>query len=87
MSYSSIRRTSIRYYWKKLHPPSTQAICLGIMFDTINRTISILPEKLQEIIALCNNWQHKTTCTKTNLQSLLGSLLYVSKCVKPARFF
>ena len=73
--------------WKKLHPPSTQAVCLGILFDTINRSISIPPDKLQEIIALCNNWQDKSTCTKANLQSLLGSLLYVSKCVKPARFF
>ena len=55
---------------KKLHPPSTQAICLGIMFDTINRTISIPLEKLQEIIALCNNWQNNTTCTKANLHLL-----------------
>ena len=73
--------------WKKLHPPSTQAVCLGIMFDTVHRTISIPPDKLQDIITLCNNWRNKTTCTKANLQSLLGSLLYVSKCVKPARFF
>ena len=73
--------------WKKLHPPSTQAVCLGILFDTVNRTISIPPEKLQEIITICNNWDNKMTCTKANLQSLLGSLLYVSKCVKPARFF
>ena len=73
--------------WKKLHPPNTQVVCLCIMFDTVNRTISCPPEKLQEIIALCNNWQNKSTCTKANLQSLLGSLLYVRKCVIPARFF
>ena len=23
---------------KKLHPPSTQAVCLGILFDTVTRT-------------------------------------------------
>ena len=57
------------------------------MFDTVHRTLSIPPDKLQDIIALCNNWRNKTTCTKANLQSLLGSLLYASKCVKPARFF
>ena len=51
-------------------------MCLGILFDTMNRTRSIPPEKLQEIITLCNN-----------MQSLLGSLLYVSKCVKPVTFF
>ena len=37
---------------KKLHPPSTQAVCLGIMFDTVNRTLSIPTEKLQEIIQI-----------------------------------
>ena len=72
---------------KKLHPPSTQAVCLGILFDTVTRTIAIPPEKLQEINQICKNWTTKTTCTKNNLQSLLGSLLYVSKCVKPARVF
>ena len=72
---------------KKLHPPSTQAVCLGILFDTVTRTISIPLEKLQKITHMCKSWTNKTTCTKNNLQSLLGSLLYVSKCVKPARVF
>ena len=34
---------------KKLCPPSTKVICLGIMFDTVNRSISILDNKLQEM--------------------------------------
>ena len=72
---------------KKLHPPSTQAVCLGILFDTVDRTISIPPEKLQEILGMCKSWSKNSTCTKNKLQSLLGSLLYVSKCVKPARVF
>ena len=37
---------------KKLHPPDTQVICLGILFDTINRTVSILPDKLQQFFYL-----------------------------------
>ena len=44
---------------KNLHPPDTQVVCLGILFDTVNRTISIPPEKLQEIIRTCKNWQIK----------------------------
>ena len=27
-------------------------MCLGILFDTVNRTISMPPEKLQEILTL-----------------------------------
>ena len=36
---------------------------------------------------MVKNWSHKTTCTKNQLQSLLGSWLYTNKCVKNARFF
>ena len=72
---------------KKLVPPSTSVTCLGILIDTIHRTISIPPTKLQEITNMCKNWVTKTFCSKTHLQSLLGSLLYITKCVKPARIF
>ena len=36
---------------------------------------------------MCKNWANKTYCSKTDLQSLLGSLLYITKCVNPARVF
>ena len=36
---------------------------------------------------LCQSWKDKVTCTKQQLQSLLGSLLYITKCVRPARYF
>ena len=71
----------------KLVPPSTLVTCLGIRIDSINKTISIPPEKLAEITQLCVQWSSKTYCVKRDLQSLLGSLLYVSKCVKHSRFF
>ena len=72
---------------KKLVPPCTAAICLGILVDSVNRTISIPDEKLKEIVEICQVWRTKSTCTKTQLQSLLRSLLYITKCVRPARFF
>ena len=72
---------------KKLCPPSTKVICLGIMFDTVNRSISIPENKLQEICQTCNAWSDKGIVTKNELQSLLGLLLYITKCVRPARYF
>ena len=72
---------------KKLVSPSTSVVCLGIHMDTVNRTLSIPHEKLAEIVNICQSWVSKTYCGKRQLQSLLGSLLYISKCVKPARFF
>ena len=72
---------------EKLVAPATSVVCLGINIDTRSRTISIPDQKLQEIKILCQNWSHKVYCTKNQLQSLLGSLLYITKCVKPARSF
>ena len=71
----------------KLVPPSTQVICLGILVDSVNKTLSIPEDKLKDIIDMVHKWQDKKTCTKTQFQSLLGSLLYITKCVHPARYF
>ena len=72
---------------KKLCPPDTKVICLGILFDTVDRTIFIPPNKLSEIVKVCHDWPDKKVVTKNQLQSLLGLLLYINKCVKPARYF
>ena len=68
-------------------PPSTQVVCLGVLIDTENGTVSICPDKLSKINNTVRQWMQKVTCTKCQLQSLLGLLLYVHKCVKPARAF
>ena len=57
------------------------------MFDTVNRSISIPDNKLQEKCRTCSAWSNKTIVTKNELQSLLGLLLYITKCVRPARYF
>ena len=72
---------------KKLVYMSNQAVCLGMFIDTVEGTVSILDEKLQSIEHMIQEWNSKTVCTKRQLQSLLGSLVYVHKCVKPAHIF
>ena len=72
---------------KKLVPPATSVVCLGILIDSVNKTLSIPPDKLSQINAMCKDWNDKTYCSKKDLQSLLGSLLYTTKCVKSARYF
>ena len=67
--------------------PATSVTCLGILVDSVNRTISIPQEKLILITKPCKLWSYNTYCSKNDLQSLLGLLLYITKCVKPARFF
>ena len=67
--------------------PSQQVSCLGILVDTKNFTVSVPEDKLSDIMKLLDLWTDKTSCTKREFQSLLGSLLYISKCVRYARFF
>ena len=72
---------------KKLVPPTTKAICLGIQIDTVAGTVSIPQDKLQQVKNVVTEWKTKKVCSKKQLQSLLGLLLYIHKCVKPARCF
>ena len=72
---------------KKLVAPSTRVTCLGVMIDSIAGTIAIPPEKLEEINSTVRSWLGKSVVSKRQLQSILGLLLYVHKCVRPARVF
>ena len=82
-----LRELGFQISKKKLEPPSTCLNCLGILINTETFTMSIPPVKLKEISDICQEWSCKSFCTKRQLQSLLGSLLYISKCVKASRFF
>ena len=70
---------------KNLVPPSTCVTCLGIMIDTVAGTIAIPPEKLATILSEVRRWLRSDVASKRQLQSILGLLLYIHKCVRPAR--
>ena len=59
----------------------------GILIDTIRGTVEIPAEKLQQINVTVHQWMGKDVVTKGELQSILGLLLYVHKCVRLAKFF
>ena len=71
----------------KLTPPTKRLTCLGIEFNIENNTMSISKEKLEDIYAECMEVSTKRSLSKHKYQSLLGKLLYIQKCVKPARIF
>ena len=71
----------------KASPPSTVAVCLGVEIDTVNFTVSVSSERLLELQHLLPQWLNKRTATKSALQSLIGKLVFVSKCVQQSRVF
>ena len=72
---------------KKYHPPSTCMPFLGVQFDSVKLTMSVPPDKLQEVREELSLWSRKTTATKKTLQQLLGRLFWISRCVRFSRPF
>ena len=71
----------------KCNPPSKLLTCLGIDVNITANTISISEVKIRAIHAECMAIYGKSRISKHTFQSLLGKLLYVHKCVAPARMF
>ena len=61
---------------KKLVEPSTSVVCLGILINTEDRTISIPPDKLQEIIQSCHVWHTKRFCSKSSFSRTSSGFPY-----------
>jgi len=72
---------------EKLYAPSSCVPCLGLLIDVAKGTVTIPSDKLEQVIQTCNNWYVKHRATRKQLQSLVGVLIYLHKCVKPARLF
>ena len=58
---------------------------LGIEIDSISQCIRLPSEKLNEIHELLRLWADRKKCSKWELLSLIGLLLFASKVVKPGR--
>ena len=71
----------------KLYEPQKCIPCLGINMNIETDIISIPKKKLAEIVTLCLDWSTRGKSNKQALQSLVGSLLYIHKCVRTARLF
>ena len=72
---------------KKVVSPSTLVTYLGVQIATVQGTISVPPAKLKKKLQMCLHWESRTQVRKRDLQSLLGSLMHVTKCVKNSRPF
>ena len=71
----------------KSQPPSTRITWLGIEVDSIKGTLTIPAEKLKAAISLAATAIQRRSVTRKQLQSIIGKLLHVAKCIKPARLF
>ena len=76
--------------WESKHktcPPSSIMVVLGIMFNTIDMTISIAPEWVNEIQAELDAWHNRTKMSYKQLESLIWKLQFASQVIRAGHVF
>ena len=71
----------------KTEGPSHCITFLGIVIDTKAFELRLPVDKVQRLQGLAKSWCTKRSCTKKELESLLGHLSYAAKVVHPGRTF
>ena len=62
-------------------------VYLGVEFDSVKMEMRVPAEKLAEVRAEIETWSRKTSAAKQPMQSLLGKLFWVARCIKFSRVF
>lgn len=73
-----------------VHKTGGPGLCitfLGILIDTRSCELRLPPEKLERLRALVHDWRTKTSCTRRELESLLGHLSHAASVVRPGHTF
>ena len=76
--------------WESEHkacPPSSLMVVLGIMFNAIDMTMSILPEKVHKIQAELDSWHNTAKMSHKQLESLIGKLQFTSQVIRAGHIF
>ena len=76
--------------WESEHkacPPSSLMVVLGIMFNTIDMTIYIAPEQVEEIQAELDTWHNRAKMSCKQLESLIGKLQFASQVIRAGCVF
>ena len=71
----------------KVVPPTTRLEFLGITFDSNNMTMEISDTKMAEIAKEIQGWLLKSTAMRKEVESLIGKLQFLAKCIKAGRIF
>ena len=73
--------------WDKLEGPSPCLTFLGFELDSIRGEIRLSGQELTEIRSEVHWWLDRKSCTKRELESLVGRLSHASRVVKPGKTF
>jgi hypothetical protein len=83
----TLRLTGLKESCEKEVGPSTRMEFLGVLFDTVLLELQITPARLKEIDKILQIWLSKEDATRVEVESLLGKLNFVARCVHQSRIF
>ena len=72
---------------EKQEGPTTKLTLLGIQIDTEEATLSLPPEKLLRLQQEVAKWVARKSCTRKELESLLGTLQFACRVIPAGRSF
>lgn len=72
---------------EKKDGPTWRIIFLGIIIDTQKGELSLPQHKLDRLLAAVELWESKRSCTRRELESLIGTLQHACKVIRPGRSF
>ena len=72
---------------KKTEGPATQINLLGIEIDSSHMELRLPRQKLEKLQEMVEQWRHRKSCRKRDLQVLAGHLNHACKVIRPGRRF
>ena len=71
----------------KTEGPSAQVTFLGFLIDTQAFQLRLPDEKLERLRELIQTWQGTRSCTRREMESLLGHLSHTATAIRPGHLF
>ena len=72
---------------KKKEGPTPVIVFLGIIIDTEKQQLRLPEDKLTRLQDTVAKWLGKKSCTRCDLESLVGSLMHACRVIKVGRSF
>ena len=82
-----LRSLGLSISYRKVEPPTTVLVFLGIQIDSKSMQLSLPSDKVQELHSLVDSYSHRRHASLKQLQSLAGKLVWACQVVRGGRSF
>ncbi len=82
-----LRKLGFAINYNKVTSPAQRIVFLGILLDSVNMTIELPRDKIEDLEKTLTNTLTKRKISKKALQSLAGKLNFATQCIYGGRFY